>query len=394
LTALESLNPSLQLNFLLFAPTTPSAYPPYVSEASPGVNAVNVPLNATLKIALANGSTQVTPPVGNVVLRFNGSDVTSAAVLVSSASGLELAYDPPGELAPNTSYPVSVTLNNPGGMPVQFDWSFKTVPYKPIIVSVVETSGDDSVNAPAQFSGQTFTHPNLGPLTLGTFQEDAPAYRDRFHQWNGASATLPLPSYLLGGEYIMSLQENRDNNPFQLDVTLSEPGLVYLLVDNRLFDANNANPPDFSAGNMSWLLANGWAPVQSGLNRTGDPNLPDEVGVDEAGDGVGPGAALNQWSSVYLKRVDESTFTLFQADNAGQNMYGVVVRPVTSGGPRPRLLSPVFDGTTLTISWTGEGRAQQASDLTGPWTDVPGNPPGSFSVNTTEPRLFFRVVSP
>jgi hypothetical protein len=86
----------------------------------------------------------------------------------------------------------------------------------------------------------------------------------------------------------MSLQENRDNNPFQLDVTLSEPGLVYLLVDNRLFDANNANPPDFSAGNMSWLLANGWAPVQSGLNRTGDPNLPDEVGVDEAGTELGP----------------------------------------------------------------------------------------------------------
>jgi hypothetical protein len=160
---------------------------------------VNVPLNATLKIALANGSTQVTPPVGNAVLRFNGSDVTSAAVLVSSASGLELTYDPTGRAGPQHLLSGQCYFEQPGwsASAIRLEFS-KPCPTSRSSSALWKPVGDDSVNAPAQFTGQTFTHPNLGPFTLGTFQEDAPAYRNRLHQWNGASATLPLPSYLLG----------------------------------------------------------------------------------------------------------------------------------------------------------------------------------------------------
>jgi hypothetical protein len=390
LTALYSASPSLQLNFLLFAPTTTAASPPYLSEASPGVNATNVPLDSALQIALAHGAAAIAP--GSVALRFNGSDVTTAATVSPNADGVAITYDPPGNLSPNTTYPVQVSFNVVGGGAIDLQWTFHTVRYQPVIVSVVETGGDDSVNAPAQFTGQTFDHPNLGVIRLGTFQEDAPSYRNRLHQWNGASATLPLPDYLVGGEYIMILQENRDNNPYQLDVEISEPAFVYLLVDNRLSDANNANPPDFSAGSMAWLLADGWTPVLNRLNRGNDPAVPDEVGVDEGGDGVGPGVALNQWSSVYVKKVEENTFSLLQPDNGGQNMYGVVIRP--AGSARPVFAQPRLNGTTLILSWTGGGRLQQAPDVTGSWTDVPGNPQGTFTTQTTGPRLFYRVISP
>jgi hypothetical protein len=343
LTAIPSRSQTLQPNFLMLVPTTAAARTPYVSWISPGANAADVALDAALKITIANGSTQVAP--GSVALNFNGNDVTSAATISTTAEGAAISYDPPGLLATNAVCVASLSYSDTGGASFTNQWTFTTVMFKPIITSVVETDGDDSVNAPAQFTSQTFSHANLGTITLGAFQEEAPAYRNRLHQWNGASTTLPLPSYLVGGEYLMILQENRDNVPFQLDVTVSEPALVYLLVDNRLSDGSNANPPDFSAGNMSWLLENGWAPVLNGLNRTGNPNWPDEVGMDEGGDGVGPGVALNQWASVYVKIVPAGKFSLFQADNAGNNMYGVVIRAVSTHAftPAVTITSPAAD---------------------------------------------------
>jgi len=62
--------------------------------------------------------------------------------------------------------------------------------------------------------------------------------------------------------------------------------------------------------------------------------------------------------------------------------------------PKPVLNKPTLTGGTLSLAWTG-GRLQEANDVTGQWTDVPGNPQGSFSVTvTTAQRKFFRVVAP
>ena len=55
---------------------------------------------------------------------------------------------------------------------------------------------------------------------------------------------------------------------------------------------------------------------------------------------------------------------------------------------------PRLSGNTLTLSWTGGGKLQQAPEVTGQWTDVPGNPNGSLTVQTTEPRKFYRIVVP
>jgi GH24 family phage-related lysozyme (muramidase) len=53
-----------------------------------------------------------------------------------------------------------------------------------------------------------------------------------------------------------------------------------------------------------------------------------------------------------------------------------------------------LSGGTLTLTWTG-GRLQEATDIAGSWTDVPGNPVGSFSVSVTSaPQKFYRVVAP
>jgi hypothetical protein len=60
--------------------------------------------------------------------------------------------------------------------------------------------------------------------------------------------------------------------------------------------------------------------------------------------------------------------------------------------PRPVLNPPTLSGGTLTITWTG-GRLQESSNAAGPYTDVPGNPQGTYSVSVSAaPQKFYRVA--
>jgi subtilisin-like proprotein convertase family protein len=206
------------------------------------------------------------------------------------------------------------------------------------IASVVETGGDNEATdtITAKWTGASFltgianeplnNTPTNTLFTVGFFVEEAPCYVDRNHQWNGATTNLAIPAYLLGGEYIMSGNDNRDNASYRLDITLSRAANVYMLIDNRTGDANAGNPPNFTT-NMTWIVTNGWLAVQTGLNRSNNVAIPDEVGVDEGGNGIGPGGDIQNWNSIYVKSYPAGTFSIFQADNAGQNMYGVVVKP-------------------------------------------------------------------
>jgi hypothetical protein len=263
----------------------------------------------------------------------------------------------------------------------------------PIITDISQTGGIDT--KPPKFTGQTFDHPNLGAgYTVPFFAEDVAAFNDRTHQWNGAAVDLPLPDYLVGGEYIMLANDNRGNDQLATTVTISQPSLVYLLVDNRLGGAGNATPPtlgDTREAGMGWMLLDGWTPVQNGLNRTGDPEVPDEVAVDEGAGGVGPGVALNQWSSVYVKAIDAGTFTLYQANNPGQNMYGVVVKPVPST-PAVTGQSADLRGFTLRVadgSQTAMDNATIAVTLNGQPVDVTSTREGSVTTIRHTPTAPF-----
>src|SRR6185436_9068857 len=124
--------------------------------------------------------------------------------------------------------------------------------------------------------------------TVGKFGNWAPAYVDRNHRWTNASATVTLPSYLVGGEYIMSGNDNRDNATYLLDVTVSAPVSAFLLIDNRTGDPNKAGdtPPVFGPTRMQWVLDQGWVAVKTGKNRTNLLTVADEIGIDESADGT------------------------------------------------------------------------------------------------------------
>jgi hypothetical protein len=165
-----------------------------------------------------------------------------------------------------------------------------------------------------------------------------------------------IPPYLINGEYIMSGNDNRDNVPYTLDVTITRPATVYLLVDNRLGDSDGASPPAFGPTKMQWVLDEGWAAVLTGQNRVADATRPDEVGIDEGADGT-----LNQWYSVYRKDFPAGTFQLKQADNAGQNMYGAVV----TAAPRPLMALGLNFGADESASASGRPTALAAADVAG-----------------------------
>jgi hypothetical protein len=208
----------------------------------------------------------------------------------------------------------------------------------PIITNVVETGGDNEATdtIPAKWTGTTFpvsvaNEPIPGATigqnyTVGTFGHNAPSFVDRNHRYlDDVPNNLPVPAYLTGAEYIMSGNDNRDNNPaYRLDVSVSAPVTAYMLIDNRMSastdGADNLDPPTFDATHMQWILDDGWTATNNGLNRTQDPLRPDEVGIDEGADG-----GINQWYSVYQKSFPAGVFSVFQPDNANQNMYGVVV---------------------------------------------------------------------
>lgn len=218
----------------------------------------------------------------------------------------------------------------------------------PNITGLVETGGDNEATDTivAQFTGATWpisvaNEPVPGAVigntyTVGTFGNLSPAFVDRNHRYFDApvgtplagggtlGVAVPIPSYLVGGEYIMTGNDNRDNGSYRLDVTVAQESIVFMLIDNRLGDPNGPNntPPSFGPTKMQWILDEAWEPIITGNNQFGTFDRPDEVAFDEGANGD-----LNQYYSVYAKLVPAGTFTLRQADNAGQNMYGVVVVP-------------------------------------------------------------------
>lgn len=256
------------------------------------------------------------------------------------------------------------------------------------IINVVETGGDNEATdtITAKWSGVTYdttidNEPVPGaagtPYTVGSFMSGSPAFVDRNHAYVNDPAGIAIPTYLVGQEYIMSGNDNRDNAGYILDVVIDVPSRAYMLIDNRLPDGVNTTPPALGAGAMQWIIDDGWVPSSTGNNRSVDISLPDELPIDEGADG-----SINQYYSVYYKDFDAGTFQLFQADNAGRNMYGVVVVP--NGDAPPIVLSAtpslISEGGSANLDWLIPEDATVASIDQGIGDILPGTVDGVGSM--------------
>jgi hypothetical protein len=161
-------------------------------------------------------------------------------------------------------------------------------------------------------------------IVWGGMKEDAYAFVDRVHEWNGKTAA-GMPAYLVGGDCIKTFNDDKITEGLNIDLELAQPAEVYVLFDKRL------TPPQ-------WLT--------DSFTNTGD-----EIGVDESGDTghffpdnelwaqIGPGKSINRVHSIW-KQVVPTAGTIRlgpngknapQAESFRANMYGVVAVPLKAG---------------------------------------------------------------
>lgn len=191
---------------------------------------------------------------------------------------------------------------------------FATTANAGLVIEVLET-GTDLAPETASFTGQTFDHTIEGiGFTVPLLDEDVPFFTDRNHEYNGVDEEKNIASLgLVGAEYVMLANDNRDVADYQLSITVGQAVDAYVLMDARV-----AQP--------AWLTDDGWTHL--GMQR---------IGIDEGGDGVGAGMGIN--SQFYLWKmadIPEGTFVTKERGGTGNNMYGVVV---TEPGIGPDVLN-------------------------------------------------------
>lgn len=152
-------------------------------------------------------------------------------------------------------------------------------------------------------------------IVRGGFYEDAPAFVDRPHQWNGVDES-GIPNELLGAEYLMPFNDNKFIDKVELNVEIGRPADIYILMSDTVVI------PD-------WLTA-----------EFEDTGL--AIGLDEGPNrfkpdmklGIGSGKSIDTLFSIWRKRVYEPGIVKMgwvdslPASTDGHNMYGIVVTEI------------------------------------------------------------------
>lgn len=175
----------------------------------------------------------------------------------------------------------------------------------PLITSLARTGTGLDVDAPV--------------IVQGGFAENALSFSDRTHEWNALPAALPE---LVGADYVKLGNEDRSANPFRLNVGLAQPATVYLLRDNRVSGAS------LTAMNQ-WMAAYGFSDTGQTLY------------ADESGDG-----SNNTLFYIHRANFPAGSVDLFQQNQGGINMYGVVAVPGQLA-PNAHVYTPLGTGKTF-----------------------------------------------
>jgi hypothetical protein len=85
-----------------------------------------------------------------------------------------------------------------------------------------------SLIASVRDNQSTQSRPKFYAVVPGGFREDAKAYVDRNHEWNGLDEE-GLPDELLGGDYIKTFNDDKLRDEMEIVVTLAHPATLYVL---------------------------------------------------------------------------------------------------------------------------------------------------------------------
>jgi len=155
--------------------------------------------------------------------------------------------------------------------------------------------------------------PTYYQITPHGLDDDSLAYTDAPHEWNGLTAD-GLPEFLRHADYVMTRNDYRYINDFQMTIDLAKPAIVYVFFDHRV------PPPE-------WLTEQ--------FEKTGvDIGLdegPWEPGDTKHATGVGGGVSIENVFSVWQRRCEKpETITLGAMGRkpGARAMYGIAAQPL------------------------------------------------------------------
>jgi hypothetical protein len=186
--------------------------------------------------------------------------------------------------------------------------------------------------------------PIIAPAPLA---EASPAMVDRTHLYRS------IPKALLGAQYVMVDNDDKASATYELHVTIGQPGMLYLFLDNRLGTntGGQANVPNLTAAAMTWVTTLGF--VDTGM----------DVGLDENATGT-----IANWYSVFSKQVTPGEIVLKAQNDTStggpgtRNMYAVAA---VATGPAIKATKPTpADKATdiprdVALRWTAGADAQK-----------------------------------
>ncbi|MHC4584689.1 MAG: hypothetical protein ACYS3N_09170 [Planctomycetota bacterium] len=170
--------------------------------------------------------------------------------------------------------------------------------------------------------------PQIAPNPL---EENALTFVDRTHVY------ADIPESILGAQYVMLANDNKNMSTYELDLTISANATLYVFVDNRMGSSGGGKDVDPDITGMPWL-------DDMGFVDTGE-----DIGIDESFDGD-----IDQYFSIYSLPVTVGTITIYgNTEGHGGNMLGVA-----AFGPKFKAYNPVpadgayHEDTWVNLSWT------------------------------------------
>ncbi|MCA9235191.1 MAG: FecR domain-containing protein [Planctomycetales bacterium] len=163
-------------------------------------------------------------------------------------------------------------------------------------------------------------------IAFGGLDDDAFAYADHAHQWNGLSAQ-GLPAFLRGADLVRTFNDYRYIPDLEMIVTLRKPANLYVFFDDRV------PTPDWLASQFEDTG------VDIGLDEGQHELTPDHQVA------VGGGNSIDQIFSVWSRRCVEPTpirLGPVGPTAEARAMYGIAATPLESASWSP-------DANTLTI---------------------------------------------
>lgn len=150
-------------------------------------------------------------------------------------------------------------------------------------------------------------------IVPGGLVEDAPAYVDRSHQWNGVD-DHGIPKFLCGADYIMPFNDDKLVDRLNVKLMFTQSALLYVFLDDRVPTPEWLQKRFQNTG------------YKIGLDEGNYPNAEKETGV-------GPGVSIDNICSIWVAKVDAATPVTLDALGATEeycSMYGIAVAPLPS----------------------------------------------------------------